>query len=143
MNLVGAKEHKELANEAIQKRQSQGGQDREQEESGISGHAGSQSAELADFEGVTALVNHADQEKQRSGRDAVSQHNVNGALQGHLIESKNAEGDEYHVANRGVSHESLEIGLDHGHERAVNDTDHRQDRDVVRCAVRSIREKGK
>src|SRR5215469_13271434 len=140
VNLVGAEKYEELANEAVHQRQSERGQHREQEKRRVFWHGCCQAAKLDDFEGVPSLVKHADQKKQRPGRNSVRQHYVHRALHADQREGEDAEHGESHVAHGRVRHQSLEIWLNHGHERAVNDADNRQCGDVGRRSVRRVGE---
>ena len=78
---------------------------------------------------VASLVDHADEEEQRAGRDAVVDHDHQRALHALHGEREDAEHDEAEVADRRIRDELLEVRLDERHERAVHDADHRQPED--------------
>jgi hypothetical protein len=79
-----------------------------------------------DLPRVPPLVDHADQEEQRAGGDAVADHHHQRPLhrlQGH---GEDAEHHEAEVRDRRVGDELLEVGLHQRHQRAVDDADHRE-----------------
>ena len=96
-----------------------------------------QAAHLGDRPVVGPLVDHADEEEQGAGDQAVVDHLQDRARQRLLLEHEDAERHEAHVAHRRVGDELLEVGLDHGHDRAVDDRDQAQDDDQRRevCAA--------
>ena len=75
---------------------------------------------------VPALVDHPDEEEQRAGRHAVVDHLQHAARQRLRREGERAEHDEAHVGHRRVGDEAFEVHLHRGHDRAVEDADHRQ-----------------
>ena len=88
---------------------------------------------------MPALVEQADEDEQRTGRDAMIQHLVNRAIETQLREAEDAENDEAQVAHRRIRHQLLHIGLHHGHERAIDDADNRQHDDPGGARARRLR----
>jgi hypothetical protein len=75
------------------------------------------------------IVNHAQPEEERAGRDSVADHLENRALKRNRGEGKNSQDHKSQVADGGVSNQPLEIGLDGRDQRAVNDADDCEDAD--------------
>ena len=92
---------------------------------------------------VPPLVDHADEEEQRAGRDAVVDHDHQRALHALHGEREDAEHHEAEVADRRVRDELLEVGLHERHERAVDDADHREHEDRSRAPSGSSPPPGK
>ena len=88
------------------------------------------------------LVDHANEQEQRAGDDAVVDHLEDGALHPLGLEDEDAQRDEAHVADRGVGDQLLEVGLDQGHDGAVDDGDEREHDDEWRPLVGGLRKKG-
>ena len=88
-----------------------------------------QAAEVGDLAGVAPLVDHAHQEEQRAGGQAVGQHLEDAAGHAQGRQAEQAQHHEAQVADRGVGHQLLDVRLHHGHQGAVDDADHRQDAD--------------
>ena len=82
--------------------------------------------------GVAAVIEHANAEEERAGRDAVAEHLEYSTLDRNRIEREDSEYDEAEVAYGCVSDQALQIGLHHGDQRAVNDADNREDGDRPR-----------
>ena len=99
-------------------------------------------AEIRDLSSVTAIVNHAHQQKERSRRKPVVQHLNRRALQPLNRKCEYAEHYETHVAHRGVRDQLLENGLDHRYEGSVHDAHQRQDAHGGRRHDGCGREKG-
>ena len=68
-----------------------------------------EAVELGDLAGVAALVDHADEEEQRAGGDAVVDHLQDAALDALRGEGEGAEDDEAEVRDRRVGDEALEV----------------------------------
>src|SRR5713101_8103114 len=94
MGLIGAEEDEEFADEAIEHGQPQRRERDEEKEGGELGHWGGEAAVLGNLEGVAAVVEHADEQEERSSGDAVGEHLENGALHGNILEGENAEHDK-------------------------------------------------
>ena len=89
---------------------------------------------------MTAIVEHADEQKERAGRDSVRQHLVDGTLHGNGIERKDAEYDEAEVAHRRVGDKLFQVWLHQRYKRAIDDADDGQRGDVRRSLARCQRE---
>ena len=139
MKLEDADQDQEFTDEAVERRQRQRREADEQEEGHQHGHGRRQAAEFLDFVRVAAVVEHAHAEEERAGGDAVVEHLVNGALNRNGGEGKNSEHDEAQVADGGVGDQALEIGLNGGDQRAVNDADDGQNGDERGHAMRGVR----
>jgi len=111
-------QNKKFADKAIHQGQADGGKRDEQKERGIHRHRSGQPAVFLDLVGVAAVIDHAQQHKQRAGGDPVVQHLVNRAIGAHLGEGKDAQNAEAQVADRGIGNQLLHIGLHQRHQRA-------------------------
>ena len=78
--------------------------------------------------------------EERAGGDAVVEHLIDRALNRRGVEGENSEDDEAEVADRGIGHEALQVGLHRGDERAVDDADDRENGDRRGHAMRRFRE---
>ena len=96
-------------------------------------------AELRDRPVVGPLVDHADEEEQGAGDQAVVDHLEDRPVHRLLLEHEDSERDEAHVADGRVRDELLEVRLDHRHDRAVDDRDQAQDDDQRRVGVGRVR----
>ena len=113
MHAERAEQDEELADEPVETRQADRRQHHHHEDGGVHRQLRPQAAELGDQPGVTALVDHADAEEQRAGRQAVVEHLVDAALHAFAVERRHAQHDEAQMAHRGVRDQPLEIGLHH------------------------------
>ncbi len=136
VDLVGAEQDQKFADEAVEHGQAERRERDKEEERGEARHGSSEAAELGHFKGVTAIVEHADEQEEAAGGNAVGEHLEDGALHGNLVEGEDAENDEAEVADAGVGDEFFEIGLNESYERAVNDTDDGEHRDWRRELLR-------
>jgi hypothetical protein len=89
---------------------------------------------------VGSLVDHPDQQEQGAGDHPVGDHLQQRPMQALLGEDEDAQGDEAHVADRAVGDQLLEVRLDQGDDRAVNDRDQRQGDDQWRPGDRGVGE---
>ena len=105
-----ADERQELADEAGQAGQAGRGEDEEAEDRGLDRHARGEAAHLRDRPVVGPLVDHADEEEQGAGDQAVVDHLEDRALDALLGEHEEPERDEAHVADRRVRDERLRSG---------------------------------
>ena len=76
---------------------------------------------------MTPLVKHPHQHEEGSRGDAVAEHLIDGAFHGFRPEHENPQHAESQMGDGGISHEFLQVGLHHGHQRAVNDSHDGQD----------------
>ena len=120
-------EDQELADEAVQARQADRGERRDQEEGGRDRDDGRDAAVGRDLARVAALVEDADEEEERAGREAVVDHLEDRALERHRREGADSQDDEAEVRHRGVGHEPLHVVLGIGDEGAVDDADDAED----------------
>jgi hypothetical protein len=120
---IRAQKDQVFPDEAIEHRQAKRREHREQEERREPRHWSGEATVLGDFEGVASVVEHADEQEERAGGDAVREHLVDGPLHGDGVEREDAEDDEAEVADGGVGDELFEVGLDESDESAIDDTD--------------------
>ena len=126
-------QHEELADEPVRARDADAAQRHDRQHRGEHRHDPRDAAVGLDQSRVAPLVDHADQEEQRAGRDAVVDHDHQRALHALHGQREDAEHHEAEVADRRVGDELLEVRLHERHERAVDDADHREHEDR-RCA---------
>src|SRR5712692_7661028 len=140
MDLIGAEEDEEFADEAIEHGQPQRRERNEEKEGGELGHRRGEAAVFGNFKGVAAVVKHADEQEQCARGDAVGQHLKDGALHGNILEGEDAEHDEAEVADAGVGDEFLEVGLNESDQRAVDDADDSEGGDKRSSTMRGVGE---
>ena len=75
------------------------------------------------------LVDHADEQEQRSRAQAVVDHLQDGAFHALRVEREHTEHDKTEVADRGVRDQFFHVRLRVRNRRAVNDADGREQRD--------------
>jgi hypothetical protein len=75
---------------------------------------------------MAALVQDADQEEERTRRDAVVDHLEKASRKALGVQSEHAEHDEAQVAHGGIGHELLHVRLHPG--RAVQDLPYQEER---------------
>ena len=87
-----------------------------------------------------AVVDDADAEEQRARDDAVRDHLEHAA--GHALRGggEDAHGDEAHMRHRRIGDQLLDVFLHQGHQRGVDDRDHRQRENQPREIMRRQRE---
>ena len=107
----GADEHEELADESVRPRHADAAQRDDREQRREHRHHARDAAVDVDQARVPALVDHADEEEQRAGRDAVVDHDHQRALHALHGEREDAEHHEAEVADRRVGDELLEVRL--------------------------------
>ncbi len=120
----GGQQGQDLAPEAGQPRQAEGGDAGEGEHPGQAGHEGGHAAaQLDDVAGVVALVHGPGQEEQHAGDDAVGDHAEHGGVDPGRGEGGDAQHHEAHVADRGVGDQPLDVPLGQAAQGAVDDGD--------------------
>ena len=119
----------ELPDEPHQAGHARGCQADDDEEHREDRHLLRQAAELRQQTGMPALVDDADREEEPAGRDAVGQRLVHRAGDRGDGQRDRAQGHEAEVTHRGVGHQLLHVLLHVCDQRAVDDADHREDRD--------------
>ena len=117
--------------------------DDERQQRGEHRHDARDAAVGVDQPRVPPLVDHADEEEERAGGDAVVDHDHQRALHALHGEREDAEHHEAEVADRAVRDELLEVRLHERHERAVDDADHREHEDDRAHASGSSRPSGR
>ena len=122
-------EDKELTDEARQAGQPGRSEHEESERQGVDRGDARQAAHLGDRPVMGPLVDDADEQEQAAGGNAVVDDLEDRPIQPLLVEHKDPERHEVHVADRAIRDELLEVGLDEGHDRAVDDRDQAQDDD--------------
>ena len=95
-----ADQHEELADEAVRARNADAAERDDREHRREHRHDARDAAVGLDQARVPALVDHADEEEQRAGRDAVVDHDHQRALHALHGEREDAEHDEAEVAHR-------------------------------------------
>src|SRR5262245_62638012 len=100
---VGAEEDQVFADEAVQHGQSEGGEHGKKEEGRETRHGRGKTAVLGDFERMPTVVEHPDEEKERSGGDAVREHLIDRALHTDGVEREDAENNKAQVADGRIS----------------------------------------
>ena len=120
---IGADQAQELADEAAGARQADRGHGEQHEQQGISRHVVGEAAIAVDLAGVQPVVDHADAEEERARDEAVAQHHDQRPLHPLPVEGEDADGDEGHVRDRGISDQLLHVALHQRDERGVDDRD--------------------
>ena len=138
--LEGAEQDQELAHEPIQPRQPNGRQRDDHEHHRVDGHAVREAAEGRNLARVAPLVEHPHQEEQRARGEPVIEHLVQRTFQTLAVPREQPQHDEAQVAHRRVGDQLLEIGLHHGHQRAIDDADDRQQQEHRQGGLRRLRE---
>ena len=118
-----AEQNEELADKAVEARQADRRQHDDQEADRVDRQHFPEPAVLGDQARVSALVDHANQKEERPGRDAVVEHLVDRAFHALGAQRGDTEHHKTKVADRGVGHQFLHVGLHHGDQRAVDDAD--------------------
>ncbi len=121
-----ADQREELADETRESREPDRRERSDAEESSQERHRAPQPAELGDLPRVPAVVQHADQEEERAGREPVADHGEDAALEALGREGEDPQRGEPEVRDRRVGHESLQVGLNRRDDRSVHDADHRE-----------------
>ena len=119
----GTEQDEELTRETVQAGKADARQHDQCEHTGEDRRGLLQSGQLRDLAGVTTLVDPADEEEQRTGRDAVVDHDQHAALEPLRGEREHAEHDETEVGDRGVGDEALQVLLHRCADGAVDDAD--------------------
>ncbi len=76
---------------------------------------------------MAAFVEHAHQQEQGAGAEAVVDHLQDAARYPLGVQGEDAQHHEAQVADAGVGHQALDVSLAQGHQRAVDDADDGQD----------------
>ena len=100
MPLVRAEQDQEFADEAVEHRQAERRERGKQKESGQLRHWRGEPAVFADFKSVPPVVEHADEQEKRARGYPVSEHLVDSALHGNVVEREDAQHHEAEVADR-------------------------------------------
>ena len=131
-----------FSDEIVEGGQANAGQGGDEEHNGKPRGHSCHTAIVRDFQRVAAFIEEADQQEECTGRNAVVQHLIDGAIETHLREGENAQHHKAKVADRGIRHQLFHIGLDHGNQRTVNNTDNRQSCNPARILPRRCGEHG-
>jgi hypothetical protein len=75
---------------------------------------------------MAAVVEHAYEEEERSGREAVVDHLEERAFPRHLVDRQEPQHHEAEVGDGGVGHELLHVVLHPGDQSSVEDADERE-----------------
>src|SRR5207237_9342237 len=97
--LISAQQNQKFAHEAVEHRQTERRKRHEQEKRSKLRHGRRKPAKFADFKGMPPVVEHADEQEQRAGRNPVREHLENSALHGNVLEREDAEHHEAKVAD--------------------------------------------
>ena len=122
-----------LADEAVEARQADARHGDEHPEEGQQLQPRRHAAVVGHLPRVVALVEHADEEEQRPGRQAVVDHLQQAAAHADLVQGEHAEHAEAEMGHAAVGDELLDIVLGQGAERSVKDADDRQRADQRRA----------
>ena len=139
-----ALEDEELADEAVQRRQADRGHRHDQKNDGVGRHHLRQTAILGDLTRMAPLVDVADQQEERAGRDAMVELLNDAPHDANRVEREHAQHDHGHVTHARVRHEALPVLLRHRAQRAVHDADNRKrhhHRDEMPCRIRQYRQR--
>ena len=117
----GARDDEELADEPVQAGDADARHRRDDEERGVDRHRLRETAKVVEHARVAAVVDDADEEEERAGRDAVVDHLEEGTFDGSLRPSEEAEHHVAEVRDRRVRDEALHVILTPRAERAVED----------------------
>src|SRR6266481_123317 len=112
-DLERAHEDEELAHEAVEPGQPDGGQGDDEKEHRQGGHDLPQATEVGDEPGVPPLVEHAHDQEEGPGGKAVVDHLNDAAHHALLVEGEEPEHDEAQVADAREGDELLDVRL-HG-----------------------------
>ena len=138
--LERADEDEELADEPAQPRQPAGGEAEEAQGDGPDRQAAGDAAHLRDRPVVGPLVDHADEQEQRTRDQPMVDHLEDRPVHALLVEDEDPERHEAHVRDGAVRDELLQVRLDERDDRAVDDRDQAQDDDRRRERVGGRRE---
>ena len=135
-----AEQDQELADEPVQPRQSDRRQGEDQERRHQVRRHVLQPAVLRDLPRVPAVRQHADDEEEAAGADAVAEHLVDGAGHALRVHRGDPEHHEAEMADARVGHQLLHVRLHHRDERAVDDADDGEHGERRREVGRGLRE---
>ena len=121
--LHGAGEDEELAYEAVEHGQADDRKGGDDEEGHHPGELRGEAAVLAHVVGAVTLVEEAEEEEEGCAPEAFVEGLEDTAVEAGDGEGEDTEDDYAYVAEGGVSGEPLEIFLDEGEQRAVDDAD--------------------
>ena len=124
--LERAEQHHELSDEPVQAGKADGAEAHHHEHKRKLGDGLGETTVLGDHPGVTALVEHAHQEEQRAGADAVAEHLVDRPAHAGGVEREQAQHTVPKMADRAVGDELLDVVLNHRDQRAIDDADDRE-----------------
>ena len=121
----------ELADESVEQRQSHRGEEHDHGDGGVDGHDVGDTAIFGDLAGMATLVQNADDQEQRAGRDSVIDLLQDRSAQAKRRKGEDAQRAEAEMANRGIRHQLLHILLHERNECAVDDGNDREDHHPV------------
>ena len=107
------------------------------EDGGVNRHDVRQAAVLRDLARVPPLVDHADDQEEHAGRDAVVDLLDDAAGDAVRVQREDAQRAEAQVADRGVRHQLLPVLLHQADQRAVDDADDREHHQHLHDALAS------
>ncbi len=122
-DIEDALQNGEFADEAVEQRHAEGAEADDQINCREIRHGRGQAAEFGDQARVAALVEHADDEEQRAGGDAVIDLLEDAAGEALRRERKDAERAEAQMADGRVGDEALHVLLHQADDGAVDDAD--------------------
>src|SRR5438094_5401169 len=125
-DLKRALENGELSDETVQERHSERAEADDEIDRGKIRHRGGQTAELGNHARVPAFVEHADNQEERAGGDAVINLLKDAAGEAVGRERENSEGAKSQMTDGTVGDEALHVFLHEADERAVDDADQRE-----------------
>ena len=127
----GALQDGEFSDEAIEQRHAERTERDDEIDRGKTGHGRGQAAEFGDEARVTAFIEHANKEEERTGGNAVVDLLEHTAGKAKRREREDAKRAEAQVADGGIGDEALHVFLHEANDGAINDADERQRDDNV------------
>src|SRR5690348_11457924 len=110
-HLISAEQNQELADKVAQSWQADGGHDEEHGSATQARYGLPETAHTIHFAGVNAFLQSAHQNEQSAGADPVGNDGDKRAFQRQLVPNKNAKQHKAEVADTGIGHQALEVGL--------------------------------
>ena len=84
---------------------------------------------------MAAFVKNSRQHEEATGRDSMSQHHKHRSVQTRLRKAEYSQHHKSQMADRRVGDQLLQIGLNHGDQRAINNANQRQRHDPRRIVA--------
>ncbi len=130
--VVGGQNGGELAPEAGQAGQAEGGHGAKAQDPPHAGSLDEQAAEARQLQGVEPVLHRPGDEEQHPGDEAVRHHAEHGGVDAEVGQGGDAEHHVAHVGHRRKGDEALHVALRQARQGPVDDADHRQPADPRR-----------